>query len=118
MDVTGRIITPQQFEDISSFSDGLAAVKIKGVWGFVDRSGKFIIPPTVFVKVGGFREGLAPACVRGDSLGERCGYIDVNGKLVIDPRFASAQSFESRWAIVTEPVLGNLLTINRKGIIV
>ena len=33
-----------QFDEATDFSEGLAAVKIGGKWGFVDKSGKFVIP--------------------------------------------------------------------------
>ncbi|WP_326833085.1 WG repeat-containing protein [Campylobacter portucalensis] len=42
-----------RFGDVGSFSEGLAESKINGKWGFIDKSGKFIIEPR-FGDVGSF----------------------------------------------------------------
>ena len=34
-----------QYEDARSFSNGLAAVKVNGLWGFIDLSGEMVIEP-------------------------------------------------------------------------
>lgn len=62
-----------------SFSEGLAAVSRGGLWGYVDKSGKFVIPPR-FRKAFNFAGGLAPVMV-----GNRVGYIDKGGKYVWSP---------------------------------
>ncbi|EAI9641912.1 WG repeat-containing protein, partial [Campylobacter coli] len=50
-------------------------------WGFIDRSGKFVIKPK-FDSVGKFSEGLA-----GVKLNGKYGFIDKSGKFVIEPKF-------------------------------
>ena len=54
------LIEPQ-FGDYSGddFSEGLARVKIKGKWGFIDKTGCLAIEPR-FRFANFFREGLAP----------------------------------------------------------
>ena len=37
------MITPQ-YEDADSFNEGLAAVKKDGKWGYIDETGKTVIP--------------------------------------------------------------------------
>jgi hypothetical protein len=49
-----------EFEAAYGFSEGLAAVKYKGKWGFIDRAGVFAIKPA-FSSVGSFSCGLAAA---------------------------------------------------------
>lgn len=41
------------------FSDGLAAIKINGKYGFIDHEGHFVLEP-VYEKAQYFYEGLAP----------------------------------------------------------
>ncbi len=41
------------------WSDGLAAVRCGGLWGYVDRSGRMLIAPR-FLEAGEFVDGLAP----------------------------------------------------------
>ena len=82
-----------------------------GKYGFIDRHGKFVIPPT-FTSAGYFSEGLAPVKVEGKdhSLGKgqltrretgKWGYIDRTGTFKISPQFGSASSFSEGLAKAT-----------------
>ncbi|MGB1040749.1 MAG: WG repeat-containing protein, partial [Flavobacteriales bacterium] len=51
-------LTIGQFDDARDFSNGLAAVKTAGLWGFIDTNGKMVIEPQYF-KVSDFNEELA-----------------------------------------------------------
>jgi hypothetical protein len=42
MDKTGRIVIKPQFEAALFFSGGLADVDIKGMSGYIDKTGKFV----------------------------------------------------------------------------
>jgi hypothetical protein len=55
-DIT-TIVEPQ-YEDADYFSDGLAAVKKDGKWGYIDEEGKMVIEPQ-FDYAGTFSEGVA-----------------------------------------------------------
>lgn len=46
------------FDDALAFSGGLAAVKVNGVWGYIDTSGEFAIDPA-FEEAGSFVGNLA-----------------------------------------------------------
>lgn len=56
------------------FSDGLAVVKKDGKYGFIDRTGKEVIP-LIYDDAYGFYDGLA--AVEKDG---KMGYIDRTGK--------------------------------------
>jgi len=58
------------------FTDGLVPVEKNGKFGFVDQTGKLVIPAT-FGKARNFAEGLAPVGV-----GHKQGYIDKTGRFV------------------------------------
>ena len=40
----GHMVIEPIYEKAFSFSDGLAAVKFNGKWGFIDKNGKIIVP--------------------------------------------------------------------------
>ncbi len=66
----------------------------KFLHGYVDTSGKVVIPVT-FAGARLFSEGLAAVLVDG-----KWGYIDRDGKMVIPPRFAEADVFRGGRAVV------------------
>ena len=84
----GEWVIPARFESVRPFVEGLAAVKEKNHWGYIDPTGKYVIPPTFAdldnANFRDFSEGLAFNC---DSKTGLCGYIDHTGKFVIPPRF-------------------------------
>lgn len=65
------------YDSISEFSDGLALVKKDGKYGYIDVTGKEVIP-VKYRQAGEFSEGYAFTKSGNDE-----GYIDKNGKLVI-----------------------------------
>lgn len=93
LDKKGLLIVKLQFDRVENFSEGLAAVSSGGVqldpreselsggkWGFY---------------TGGFSEGLARVMV-----GDKFGYVDKTGNLVIKPQFYRAAAFSNGLALV------------------
>jgi hypothetical protein len=88
MDKDGKIAVRIETKDMegfvvqgAAFSEGLAAVKIKGNWGYIDRTGKMIIAPEYW-KVTPFQQGIALVAVMEmkGSVGHSTDYlIDRNG---------------------------------------
>ena len=85
--------------------DVLFPAKEKGLWGFINISGEWVIKPTYF-KAQPFHEGLA--AVRELN---KWGFIDKDGIWVIEPRFEIATAFEeglagvvsgSRWGFINK----------------
>ena len=72
------------FERAEKFSEGLAAVRIEGKYGYIDPSGKVVIEPQ-FDSAGEFNHGIAIAGVE-----ERLGVIDLNGDYAVEPIFGHA----------------------------
>src|ERR1041384_6279820 len=117
-DLTGRRLQTPPLDDNyygHSFHEGLAAVQIKDKWGFMDKTGRLVIPAE-FIDVGDFNEGLAAAEVPIDqdretpckidetstyTVAKKFGYIDRTGKLVIAPQWEYASPFVNGLAAVS-----------------
>jgi len=91
----GEITVDPIFDWTSSFSEGLSAVKIGKLWGYIDKAGELIIGLKFDCYPGPFSEGLAVVKVNG-----KYGYIDKKGTVVIKPRFDSAYPFSEGLAVV------------------
>lgn len=99
------------------FQQGLAAVLLgsthdaKGLWGFIEPSGKIAISPA-FSQVSSFVNGLAAA-----KKNDLYGYIDTQGNWAIEPRFSRATDFNAQGTalVVTD---SRLALIDRKGAII
>jgi S1-C subfamily serine protease len=70
-----------------SFKEGLAAVKISGGWGFLNKFGRLVFKLNVKY-AGDFSEGLATV-----RIGKKWGYINKAGKTVIAVQYDSAAAF-------------------------
>jgi hypothetical protein len=101
-----------EFTTVSPFSEGLAAVQEAkdGKYGFIDASGTYLIQ-SEFEDAKPFAEGLA--AVR---LNKRWGYISKSGEMRIPNRYPFfADAFMGGLALVSNPVDGSELYINRAG---
>jgi len=91
-----------QFDRVKAFSEGLAPVALHKKFGYVDASGRIVIP-LQFAYAEPFRDGLALVYTtfgmnllgrEGRDLFRRAGYIDHTGKFLIGPRYIeNAASF-------------------------
>ena len=112
----GEYAIMPQFDDASSFHEGLAFVttKERDSCGYIDKRGKFIIKYPVegcsmeWIEECYFVEGIAPACN-----GKKWGYVDRKGNWVIEPNFNFACSFHDGWALVGYNRYVNY--VNQKG---
>jgi hypothetical protein len=75
------VIPPQYDADfyVIEFSEGLAPVQVGGKFGFIDKTGKMVIPPK-YDDAFSFSEGLALV-----KIGDKFRYIDKTGKFVWEP---------------------------------
>jgi hypothetical protein len=105
VDRTGKIRIPPRYSVANEFHDGIAAVAIDppgaglndNEWLFIDENGKEITSRHFFglYAVTDFSEGLA-----GVQIGEKWGFIDKTGKVVIEPTFEAVQKFSEGFAAV------------------
>ncbi len=101
--------------EVTSFHEGLAAVKKGNQWGFIDASGKIVInfrddlvankdADTSVLGINGvqyphFKDGLCLIKVLNDEGIPRYGFIDTTGKTVVEPEFLNISQFENGYAV-------------------
>jgi hypothetical protein len=103
IDTQGQRVSPE-FRNIDAFdaSTGLALARTGELWGYVDRSYKWVIDP-IWKSAFPFSDGLAQV----EQAPRGYGYIDASGGVVIDYQFESAGSFIDGWAAVEKEVTVN-----------
>jgi hypothetical protein len=103
IDREGKIAFRAPTTQTGWFHEGLAVfvTEDRTHFGFMDRSGGIAIPATFDYterdRPRGFSEGLALV-----STGNRCGFIDKSGKIVIKPQFAFARDFHDGRALIAD----------------
>ena len=95
-DLEGLAKACSESETVYSFHEGLAIISKEGKYGFMDKTGKIVIP-TIYSSAEDFHEGLA--AVKKD---EKFGYIDKEGNVVLPFRFKDADYFMGGYARVDE----------------
>lgn len=129
VDREGGLLVGKSLSGCGTFSEGRCAASVDALWGYLDDRGSWVIEPR-FKDAGAFSDGVAAVGLvgggfrfidpvghwRGDGefdevgphrsglarvrRGECWGYVDVQGELVIEPRFAQARDFVEGLAAV------------------
>ena len=87
---------PGEFEDARPFSEGLAAVRRGGRYGFLDLKGTMVIEPR-FANTAAFSEGW---CVVSDPDTGLLGYVDRAGAMALPCRFEAVGDFHQDRAMI------------------
>lgn len=116
---SGAEIVPPIYDKVYNYSEGLACVTLNDKSGFVDKTGKTVIPLIYDNVKYGFRNGMAPVnkgATRDRIMGMHGGYwgfINKEGKEVIPFKFDGVESYANELIAVKS---GNLWGyIDRKG---
>jgi len=105
MNRSGEVVIDFQYTEVSTFSEGLAAVAIGFHpdirFGFINASGEMVIEPQ-FPSVSDFHDGRANVSVwtDDDHSDTLIGYIDVDGNFAIEPQYYYARDFSEGVAFV------------------
>lgn len=144
IDKNGKERIPIQFSAVRNFKSGRAAVRLGRRWGYVDTEGKMIVQPQ-FQTASDFHDGLAriefwdsvcgmtndtapeeyfdrkftsmsviPSAGCG-AVNSRIGYVNRDGALMIEPRYADGSDFSEGTAVVTRADWGARGYIDTKG---
>lgn len=111
-------VIPPKFGSVEDFSGGLAAASMdSAVFGFIDTKGEYVIPPR-FQWASTFSEGLAAVCVDDcDSLNTRVDYIDRHGTFVLRTRMARGGRFSEGLACASYGALEGFIDKSGKFVI-
>ncbi|WAP70371.1 WG repeat-containing protein [Jiella pelagia] len=110
-DINSMAVVAENFDSVKEFSEGMAAVEINGVWGFIDAGGNLAISPQ-FRAAKDFKESAAAVQAQSGYWG----YIGLDGNWVLKPQFISAGEFSEGLAWVSVNVDARL-GFNRYGLI-
>lgn len=94
---------------VSPFNDGLAAIEKNGEWAFIDETGNIVIDFRSDVVLSNFGDEIYPIFNSGRCLIVKqekgisyFGFIDKEGKTVIEPQFLNATNFNNQMSIVLQ----------------
>jgi hypothetical protein len=108
IDRAGAEAIPLKFHKARHFSEGLAAVKVANLWGYVLPSGLFQITPRFDgtgkarrypdMRAGSFSDGLAPVWAHQDHYR----FIDTSGSFAFEGGFDEANGFSEGRALIKQ----------------
>lgn len=104
----GQEIIPVQYSSAGGFDEGLCPVQKNKKNGFIDKTGKTIIPFMYEYSGSGFHDGIAAVKLNG-----KMGYIDKNNKTVLPFVYEDARSIRDGLALVK--LNGKYGFINKTG---
>ncbi|NEW09107.1 hypothetical protein GK047_24330 [Paenibacillus sp. SYP-B3998] len=111
MDQAGKVFIQPQFEGAGNFSEGLAAVQVKGSWGYIDPKGNTVITPQ-YDSASEFSNDNAIVSKK-DKNGVKFGYINKRGKAVGSIMYESALDYKENFAPVVTGT--HFAFLNRDG---
>ena len=108
-----EVVIKPEYQDITSFSEGFAAVKKDGKWGYINTKGEVIINFSAVIESlpRPFSEGLVAREVGRDEWK----YYDTNGKPAIDKVFSRAGDFKGGLAVVRRAYDYDFYIIDKTG---
>ena len=83
----GKVAVDFKYDEVRKFSEEMAAVKVSGKWGFINKSGKEVIAP-VYRVVSDFENGFARVNQNGS-----WGCINKEGKIIIPTKYEALLNF-------------------------
>ena len=103
----------QQYDDLSLFSEGYAAVCKDGKWGYIDKTGREVIP-CQYDWANPFHEGLASVL---PSYGSGYDFIDTTGREVIRhrPEIEIPGEFSEGLVVVKNENNDHFFVLDKKG---
>lgn len=116
IDGSGKEIVKPQFEvfpnylERGQFHSNLAIVKQKGKFGIIDKQGKVVLPIS-YSEIGNI------SALISFTKGKAWGFMDLTGKVIIQPEFDYAESFKDGLAVVEKLTLQGVIDSKRKEII-
>lgn len=112
LNLDGDIVIMPEFEDCSSYSDGLACASMDGhTYVYIDQAGEVSIKSDQYWIDAAFSEGLA--MVRTKQL--KTAYIDRKGQIVIPPRMETGWFFSEGMTYIYDPLYQKYGYMDKQG---
>jgi hypothetical protein len=105
LNTAGKVAIPIKFDDVTEFNDGYAVARNDGKYFILDKQyGEHPVDDENIVKVKSFSEMLAPY----ESKNGKMGFIDEQGKIVIQAQFIAVGYFNAglAWAKTVDKKIG------------
>ncbi|MDR2773838.1 MAG: WG repeat-containing protein [Tannerella sp.] len=102
----GTEVIAFKYEQALAFSEGLAAVKLKGKWSFIDENGNVLTAK--YDAAGSFSEGLAAVFENG-----KVGFIDSEGNVAIPLKYETEIIKKESGIISTQKLFAQNFSFNR-----
>jgi hypothetical protein len=106
--ILGLLLLPVLGTQPARGESGPFPVERDGAWGYIDAGGKVVIEPQ-YDYAGVFRGRLAPVAKKG----EKIGFIDRRGALVVAPRFDKVRNV-NEWL---NPLLAEVISNDQNGFV-
>jgi hypothetical protein len=118
---TGKPLAPCKYEKIAYFAEGrdLCWVVLNNLVGFIDKTGKEVIPPK-YHATNQFYEGIcavnlgATASLNQSPTGGKWGYIDMTGKEIVPPKYDEVSTWFNQGLALVK-LNGNWGAIDKTG---
>lgn len=114
IDEEGEEVIPPKYESATAFNGDKALVMIgEGAYQLIDKKGN-VVTPFMYPYVYGYNEGYL---IYKDKTTGKYGYLDEQGKVVVPPKYESAEPFKSGVAVVgtSQFLMGENGLIDTKG---
>jgi hypothetical protein len=95
-DLDGNIVIEPIYDMAEMFSEGYSSVRVGEKHGFIDETGKYVLPLQSYEFLGSLHNGLADF-----RLNDKVGFINVKGEVIIKPQFAWAGEFSEGFCAVS-----------------
>lgn len=94
-DLDGNIVIEPKFDMAEMFSEGYSSVTVGGKHGFIDETGKYVLPLQSYEFLGSLHNGLASVRVN-----DKVGFINIKGEEIIKPQFDWVGDFSEGLCVV------------------
>lgn len=113
MDTKGTVVIQPEWEEAGEFAGGYAAIKREGKWGGIDKTGRLVTPLGKYERLYFEPEiGLWRITV-----GEKCGYMDKAGRVVIKPEWHDVAAWAEGLALVFREGKGGFIDKTGKVVV-
>lgn len=99
INLKGELIIDFKFDEPSEFSEGLASMPSEGSFGYIDKTGKFVIKP-IYDDARPFHCGRAFVSAFDEKFRSIWGLIDKTGNMILDYQFTRINDFSEGLASV------------------